>query len=127
MTFPARTRAVLPRVAVLFLLVGAPATSRAQQEDDLPPPAAPPAGLSEDQILAQAKAHFEAGRAAYEAADYPRAVGEFQAAMALRPSPILEYNIGLALEGMGRNRAALKRYRSYLQQKPDAQNRKEVE
>lgn len=77
--------------------------------------------------LAEAKARFESGRAAYLAGDYAKAVTEFQAAQQLRPSPILEYNMGLAYEGLGDAPRAIDCYGRYLTQKPDAQNRADVE
>jgi tetratricopeptide (TPR) repeat protein len=93
--------------------------------DEPPAPTAQPP--AEDPALAQARAHFEAGRNAYLAANYEQAIREFRSAEAIRPSPVLEYNIGLAYEGLGRPRVALRHYRKYLADKPDAQNRPEVE
>jgi tetratricopeptide (TPR) repeat protein len=95
-----------------------------------PPPATPPpppAAASDDAIMAQAKQHFEAGRNAYNAGDYPTAIREFKAAEALRASPILDYNIGLAHEKLGRKRVAVKYYRRYLNLQPNARNKDEVE
>lgn len=96
-----------------------PYSSRA----DSPPP--PP--TVNDEALVQAKQHFEAGRNAYNAGDYVTAIREFKAAEALRPSPILAYNIGLGNEKLGKKRVALKYYKRYLEQLPTAQNRPEVE
>ena len=56
--------------------------------------------------MAQAKQHFETGRNAYNAGDYVTAIREFKAAEELRPSPILDYNIGLANEKLGKRRVA---------------------
>lgn len=80
-----------------------------------------------DDATVQAKQRFESGRAAYLAGDYATAINEFQAAQALRPSPILDYNIGLAYEGLGDAGNAYASYQRYLTAKPDAQNRAEVE
>ena len=66
--------------------------------------------------MAQAKQHFETGRNAYNAGDYVTAIREFKAAEALRPSPILAYNIGLANEKLGKRRVA----REVLQALPRA-------
>jgi tetratricopeptide (TPR) repeat protein len=87
--------------------------------------AAQPAG--DPEAMQQAKVHFEAGRSAYQAADYQGAIREFKAAQTLRPSPVLDFNIGLAYEALGKLRAAEKYYRRYLEGRPDAQNRPEVE
>jgi hypothetical protein len=54
-------------------------------------------------------------------------IREFKAAEALRPSPILAYNIGLANEKLGKKRVALKYYKRYLEQMPNAPNRAEVD
>jgi tetratricopeptide (TPR) repeat protein len=85
---------------------------------------AQPAG---DPTLAEAKAHYEAGRAAYEARDYARAVSEYEAANRLKQAPKLYFNIGLAYEGMGRAAEAAANYRQYLALMPDAENRADVE
>lgn len=88
--------------------------------------AAQPA-TTEDQALTEAKRHFEAGRNAYTAGDYQTAIREFKAAEALRPSPVLAYNIGLANEKLGKRRVAVKYYNRYLEGQPNAANRAEVE
>ena len=89
-----------------------------------PAPAPAPAA---DPTLAGAKQHFEAGKVAYNAGDYINAIREFKAAEQLRPSPILDYNIGLANEKLGKRRVAVKYYRRYLESMPTAPNRKELE
>lgn len=89
------------------------------------PPQAAPGG--EDATLQEAKQHFETGRNAYNAGDYVTAIHEFKQAEALRPSPILAYNIALANEKLGKRRVAVKYYRRYLEQQPNAANRAEVE
>jgi tetratricopeptide (TPR) repeat protein len=98
---------------------------RAWAGEEPPSPAPPAAG--DDQALAQAKQHFEAGKAAFQARDFPAAIREFKAAAALRPSPILDYNIGLANEQLGKPKVAAKYFRRYLAARPDAENRAEVE
>ena len=80
-----------------------------------------------DPVLAQAKAHFETGKGHYQARDYSAAIREFKAAYQLRPSPLLDYNIGLAYDQQGKGRSAARHYRRYLEARPDADNRAEVE
>ena len=92
-----------------------------------PPPSAAAATSASDAELAEAKAHYQAGKAAYDATDYPTAIREWKAAQTLKPSPKLDYNIGVAYERMNRPRAALKYFRRYLEAVPSAQNRAEVE
>jgi len=92
-----------------------------------PAAAAAPAPAGEDAAMAQAKQHFETGRNAYNAGDYVSAIREFKAAEQLRPSPILDYNIGLANEKLGKRRVAVKYYKRYLELQPNASNKAEVE
>ena len=121
--------------AVRFSLIGllclaAPGLARADGQDDgaaQPAAAAPAAATTEDEVLAQAKAHFQAGRDAFDARDYQTAVGEFRKAEQLKPSPLLDYNIGLCLEALGKPKKAIKAYQTYLEQSPAAENRAEVE
>jgi len=80
-----------------------------------------------DETLNSAKVHFEAGKNAYNAGDYQNAIREFKAAEALRPSPILDYNIGLANEKLNKKRVAVKYYKRYLEGMPNAANRAQVE
>jgi len=100
-----------------------PYQARAQQAQPAPATAAP-AG---DDALVQAKTHFEAGKNAYNAGDYQTAIREFKAAEALRPSPVLDYNIGLANEKLGKKRVAVKYYHRYLDGMPNASNHSQVE
>ena len=111
--------AAVTLVAFLMALL-APYVARADT------PAHPAPAVSDD-ALNQAKQHFEAGKNAYNAGDYITSIREFKAAEALRPSPILAYNIGLANEKLGKKRVALKYFHRYLDQMPNAQNRPEVE
>jgi hypothetical protein len=92
-----------------------------------PPANPPPPPANDDATMAQAKQHFETGRNAYNAGDYVTAIREFKAAEQLRPSPILDYNIGLANEKLGKRRVAVKYYKRYLEEQPNAANKAEVE
>jgi hypothetical protein len=85
------------------------------------------APAADEATLAQAKQHFEAGRNAYNANDFVTAIREFKQAEQLRSSPILAYNIGLANEKLGKRRVAVKYYKRYLEQQPDAANKAEVD
>lgn len=91
------------------------------------PAASAPSAAAGDEAMAQAKQHFETGRNAYNAGDYVTAIREFKAAEALRPSPILDYNIGLANEKLGKRRVAVKYYHRYLDEQPNAANKAEVQ
>ncbi len=83
--------------------------------------------VAEDPTLKVAKEHFGAGKQAYEAGEYEKAIREFKAARQVKPSPILEYNIALAYERLGRLDLAVTHYEAYLIQDPAAQNRADVE
>ncbi|MBP8808689.1 MAG: hypothetical protein KBG48_05490 [Kofleriaceae bacterium] len=77
--------------------------------------------------LVEARAHYQAGTAKFAAAQYDEAVAEFRAADALAPSPMNDFNIGLALDRKGDAAGAVAAYRSYLNRSPNAANRGEVE
>jgi tetratricopeptide (TPR) repeat protein len=121
-----------PLVAILTLVAFAalevwPLQASAGEGKAAAAPAAEAAPPADDATLQQAKQHFETGRNAYNAGDYVTAIREFKQAEALRPSPILAYNIGLANEKLGKRRVAVKYYRRYLELQPNASNRAEVE
>jgi len=121
-----RVAHALTAVATLVAFVGVtliPRGASAQQ----PPPPPPAAAPAQDADLAAAKQHFEAGKNAYNAGDYQTAIREFKQAERLRSSPVLDYNIGLANEKLGKRRVAIKYYRRYLESVPNAANRAEVE
>src|SRR3954465_7530461 len=86
-----------------------------------------PAASNDDAAMGQGKVPFETGRNAYNAGDYVTAIREFKVAEQLRPSPILDYNIGLANEKLGKRRVARKYYRRYLELQPNASNKGEVD
>ena len=111
-----RTCALVTCLAFTLLTVG-PASAQGTA----------PAPAEDDPALREARQHFETGRNAYNAGDYVTAIREFKAAEQLRPSPILAYNIGLANEKLGKRRVAVKYYRRYLDQQPNAPNRPEVD
>ncbi len=101
-------------------LLGMPGRARAQN-----PPG--DTSVAPTETLQLAKQHFVAGKDAYNAGKYAQAIREFKAAEAIRPSPILSYNIGLSNEKLGKRRLALQYYQSYLSALPDAANRAEVQ
>src|SRR3954447_23318990 len=70
-----------------------------------------------------AKAHFMAGSAYYEQANYDDAVKEFNEAHRLSQRPDLLYNIALAYERLERWDEAIASLNRYLRDKPDAQDR----
>lgn len=76
---------------------------------------------------AEARAHFEAARAAYRQADYTTAITEFEAAYAAKPSGVIRYNIAQCFEKLGDIPGALLNYQRYLRETPHAEDRAVVE
>jgi tetratricopeptide (TPR) repeat protein len=68
----------------------------------------------------KATAILSEGAELYRKADFRRALGNFQAAFALFPSPKIHYNVGLAYQGLRRNAEALKAYERFLAEAQDA-------
>lgn len=75
----------------------------------------------------RAREHFETGRELFEAGRYREAVAEFARANAIAASPLNQYNIALCHDRLGNADAAIRAYRTYLEQMPDAANRRDVE
>src|SRR5687768_1077378 len=80
-----------------------------------------------EDVREEAKRHFANGESFYRAADYKSAIAEFQAADKLVPSPILAFNMGLCHEKLGDGEQAVTLYRTYLERRPDAPNKAQVE
>lgn len=89
-------------------------------------PLAVPRAVAQD-ARAEARQHYVEGKSRFGAGDYQGAIREFEAANRLAPSPILHFNIGLAYERLGNRAEALRHYRTYLQEMPQAPNRSGVE
>src|SRR5215467_10979771 len=62
----------------------------------------------------EARIHFANGEKYFQSGDYKHAIGEFQAADKLVPSPILVYNIALCFDRLGDEEQAANLYRQYL-------------
>jgi hypothetical protein len=76
---------------------------------------------------AEAKQHYEEGTKAYSLGEFPRAITEFKAAYNAKAEPTLLFNIAQSYRLAGDPNQALFFYRSYLRNKPDAINRRDVE
>jgi len=70
-----------------------------------------------------AKAHFAAGSAYYEQANYADAVKEFNEAYRLSRRSDLLYNIAVCYERLGQYDSAIKTLQQYLVDKPDAKDK----
>ncbi|MBK8589113.1 MAG: tetratricopeptide repeat protein [Sandaracinaceae bacterium] len=100
----------LPGVLLLgvLLALAVPATAHAQRRDD------------------EARALYSAGEIAFSEGRYEYALVHFQRAYELSPRPILLFNIGASAERLSRDTLALEAYEQYLQELPDAPNRRVV-
>jgi len=79
---------------------------------------------------ARARVHFQQGVEAVQHGELTRAAEQFEAAQALRPNPVVLYNLGQTYSALGRPVEAEKALRSYLTTEPrptDPQRIKAVE
>jgi hypothetical protein len=70
---------------------------------------------------------FERGARLYSKGSYDEAIAEFEKAYQVAPSPILLFNIAQCHRHLGNKERALFFYHRYLEQKPRAPNRADVE
>ncbi len=87
-------------------------------------PAAPAPGAGDS--TQKAKEAFQMAQRLYKEARYAEAIVKFEEANALKPSPILFYNIGKCHEQLGDVPRALRAYRDYLRLAPDAKDKDTV-
>ncbi len=87
--------------------------------------AAPAWGQGNDKDR-QAREFFLKGKKAYQQGLYEEAMKNFKAALDVRPSPILEYNIGRCHDKLGQQKEAIAAYKRYLVSRPNAPNRETV-
>ncbi|MCA2981584.1 MAG: PEGA domain-containing protein [Myxococcaceae bacterium] len=87
---------------------------------------APPAPASAEDTTARAREAFQAGQRLYKEARYAEAIARFEEAYAIKPSPVLFYNIGRCHEQLGDVPKALRSYRDYLRMAPDAKDKDTV-
>lgn len=108
---------------------GALAQPRPGQPEPVAQPQPPEAqtGQSPEDRTREAREHYMRGMEAYRARNLRDAVREFMLASELTPSADLWYNIARAHEQLGEYDHAVEHYRLYLRDRPDAQDRREVE
>jgi hypothetical protein len=87
------------------------------------PPTTPAAA---EDPTAKAKEAFLTGQRFYKEARYADAIAKFEEAYAIKPSPVLFYNIGRCHEQLGDVPKALRAYRDYLRMAPDAKDKDTV-
>ncbi|MGV3620385.1 MAG: tetratricopeptide repeat protein [Archangium sp.] len=104
---------------LVALLLSAPAAKT--------PKAAPkPAAAVEDENTKKARELFSWGQKLYKQARYAEAISKFEEAYAVRPHPVIYFNIGKCYEQMGDTAKALRNYRDYLRLSPDASDKETV-
>jgi len=74
-----------------------------------------------------AKAHFRAGQNHYNLNELPEALLEFKEAYRLYPDPVFLFNLGQCERQLGHLEDAIRFYRNYLREQPNAANRQEVQ
>ena len=94
----------------LAALAGGDFVSVAHAQIPAPPP--------DDATKAQAKAHYGAGKAKFQASDWAGALVEFQAADSLIPTPNTAGFIGLCQDRLGHSREALMGFNRFLLNPP---------
>jgi len=101
---------------VLSAVLAAGAGGSAEQADS---------GLSAGD-LQKAKDLFGAGQKFYKAGQYKEAIAKFEEAHAVRPHPVIFYNVAKSYEQLGENGKAMRAYRDYLRLQPDAKDKESV-
>lgn len=74
-----------------------------------------------------ARKTYQAGAEAYSEGRYKDAIDLFLEAARIAPNPAFSYNIGLAYEQLGDHDNALRWYRDYLRELPEAPDRADIE
>lgn len=85
---------------------------------------AAPAARGDD--VAEARAHFRKGTQLYRTGRYAAAIAEFEAAYRAKPAGAVHFNVAQARERLGDHAGALRAYRDYLREVPDADDRAAV-
>jgi hypothetical protein len=89
-------------------------------------PAPAPAAEEGGADVAKAKELFQWGQKLYKQARYAEAIAKFEEAYAVRPHPVIYFNIGKCYEQLGETAKALRNYRDYLRLAPDAKDKETV-
>jgi hypothetical protein len=104
---------VVPALCIA-LVVSAPAK----------PKTPPPAPVADD--TQKAKEAFQTAQRLYKEARYAEAIVKFEEAYAIKPSPVLFFNIGRCHEQLADVPKAMRAYREYLRMAPDAKDKDTV-
>lgn len=85
------------------------------------------ADANADAINDEARNLFEAGAAAFSEGRFQDALTYWQGSYGLSHRPELLHNIGIAHDRLGQREEAIEKYRAFLEQRPEADNRDYVE
>lgn len=77
-------------------------------------PSLPPPDCSGEDATACGRKHFERGAQAFERGEFAVSASEFEAALSLRPHPVIRFNLALALARLGRPSAAVQQLRQVV-------------
>lgn len=83
--------------------------------------------LAQDAATDEARGAFAAGQAAYSAGRFAEALGYFERAYELTREPDLLFNIATVHDRLRHDAQALEAYRGYLEARPDAEDRANIE
>lgn len=139
-SLPALAGLIAPLVVASVAVAGppdGPPDGQTPPNADDPAPAAQP-GSTPEETKALAKAAVKQAATAFSEGDYAAALAGFDRAMQLRPSPKLHYNIAVChfylmqatadeTKAAFHKTRAIEAYQAYLEQRPDAADRQEVE
>jgi tetratricopeptide (TPR) repeat protein len=111
-------------VLLVSLLLAAPAAPKSKAPPAKAAPAAKPEENADD--VKKAKELFQRAQTLYKQARYAEAIDKFEEAYAVRPHPVIFFNIGKCYEQLNETPKALRAYRDYLRLMPDAKDRDTV-
>jgi tetratricopeptide (TPR) repeat protein len=111
---------MLRRAAVFLIAIASLLPVRASGQAKTPTPA----NVATEK--AEAKLYFDRGTVHFNLDEWSQAIEMFKAAYRVFPDPNLLYNIAQCYRKMGKPAEALKFYKNYLRERPDAPNRAEV-
>lgn len=83
--------------------------------------------LSQEERIARARRAFDLGTKAYEAGEFPQALGYFKRSYRLTKSPDLLYNIATVADRMRLDEDALEAYEGYIKARPKSADREHVQ
>jgi tetratricopeptide (TPR) repeat protein len=75
-------------------------------------------GSTSEGRTAAAREHFDRGNSYFESAQYDNAIKEFEASYAIKPVPLLLFDIGNVARVSGKNEMAIEYFRRYLRTAP---------